>query len=98
MLKYPFEASFDEIRENPDLFVSSVFSCLESEFLVMPKGSGFIEYRVFEAGFEALKKVSSGFRSVSADEVYQTALSIPISIIGFMHIERCRPGNSLMEQ
>jgi hypothetical protein len=30
MLKYPFEAPFDEIRENPDLFVASVFCCLES--------------------------------------------------------------------
>jgi len=81
MFKYPFEASFDEIRDNPDLFVSSVFSCLESEFLVMPKGTGFIEYHVFEAGYEALKKASSGFKAVSADEVYQIALSLPISII-----------------
>jgi hypothetical protein len=59
MIKYPFEAPFDAIRENPDLFVSSVFSCLESEFLVMPKGSGFVEYHLFESGYEALKKALS---------------------------------------
>jgi hypothetical protein len=81
MIKYPFEAAFDAIRENPDLFVSSVFSCLESEFLVMPKGNGFVEYQLFESGYEALKKALSGFRVISVEAVYQTALSIPISII-----------------
>lgn len=81
MLKFPFEALFDEIRENPDLFVSSVFSCLESEFLVMPKGAGFVEYAVFETGYEALKKASSGFRVISSKAVCEAALSMPISII-----------------
>ena len=81
MIKYPFEASFAEIQENPDLFVSSVFSCLESEFLVMPKGTGFVEYKIFESGYEALKRALSGFRLISVEAVYQTALSMPISII-----------------
>jgi len=81
MFKYPFEASLDEIRDNPDLFVASVFSCLESEFLVMPKGIGFVEYSVFESGYEALKKALSGFSVISAEQVYQTTLSMPISLI-----------------
>lgn len=81
MVNYPFEASLDEIRDNPDLFVSSVFSCLESEFLVMPKGNGFVEYHVFESGYEALKKALCGFSVMSAEQAYQTALSMPISII-----------------
>lgn len=81
MLRYPFEAPFEEIQENPDLFVSSVFSCLESEFLVMPKGAGFIEYAVFESGYEALKKALSGFRVISSEAVHEVALSVPISII-----------------
>ena len=37
MLTYPFEAPFDEIMGDADRFVDAVFSCLESEFLVMPK-------------------------------------------------------------
>jgi len=81
MLRYPFEAPFEEIQENPDLFVSSVFSCLESEFLVMPKGAGFVEYAVFESGYETLKKALSGFRVISSEAVHEAALSIPISII-----------------
>lgn len=80
-LRYPFEATVEEIKENPDLFVSSVFSCLESEFLVMPKGAGFIEYAIFESGYEALKKALAGFQVISREAVHETALSMPISII-----------------
>lgn len=43
-MKYPFEVSYQEIESDPDPFVSAVFSCLESEFLVLPKGDGFIDY------------------------------------------------------
>ena len=56
MITFPFEVPYDELEANVDDYVSAVFSCLESEFLVLPKGSGFIEYAVFEAGYEALKK------------------------------------------
>jgi len=70
MLKYPFDVSLEEIQADPDIYVSSIFSCLESEFLVMPKGLGFIEYPVFEQGYEALKQATSGF----ADLERQTGL------------------------
>lgn len=55
MLKSPFEVSFEEVKSDLDIYVSSVFSCLESEFMVMPKGPGFVEYPAFEQGYEALK-------------------------------------------
>ncbi|MDZ7666749.1 MAG: hypothetical protein U5K27_15745 [Desulfotignum sp.] len=37
----PFEAAAEEILKDIDTYIDSVFSCLESEFLVMPKGEGF---------------------------------------------------------
>lgn len=61
MTKFPFEVTVSIIQENPDPFVSVVFSCLESEFLVLPKGVGFVEYPVFEQGYEALKQETGGF-------------------------------------
>jgi hypothetical protein len=38
MPKYPFEVGLEEILQAPDSYVDAVFSCLESEFLTMPKG------------------------------------------------------------
>ena len=61
---FPFEVSLDVILKNPEPYVDSVFSCLESEFLVMPKGAGFVEYPVFERGYEALKMANAWLFSV----------------------------------
>lgn len=81
MLKLPFEALFEEILANPETFVASVFSCLESEFLVMPKGPGFIEYPTFEEGFEALKHATAGFTQITFDRVLPVTQATPISMV-----------------
>lgn len=81
MPKYPFEASFDEILKDSERFVDAVFSCLESEFLIMPKGAGFIEYPVFERGYEALKTATRGFSELKPDKVLSVTMAEPISIV-----------------
>ena len=78
---YPFEVSLDEILKDPEGYVDAVFSCLESEFLVMPKGAGFIEYAIFEQGYEALKAATGGFSQLNTDKVFSVAVAEPISII-----------------
>lgn len=50
MMKFPFEVPFDKVLKNPGIYIDAVFSCLESEFLVMSKGAGFIDYPTFEQG------------------------------------------------
>jgi len=42
MPRFPFEVPIDDILRDPESYVEAVFSCLESEFLVMPKGTGFV--------------------------------------------------------
>ncbi len=79
--KFPFEVSIEEILKDHDRFVDSVFSCLASEFLVMPKGEGFVDYPVFERGYEALKVATNGFAELHPKKVLQSAVSEPISII-----------------
>ena len=54
-MPFPFEVSFDELRVDPDAYVNAVFDCLESEFMVMPRGQGFVEFPTFESGYETLK-------------------------------------------
>lgn len=81
MPTFPFEVPFEEIQKNPEGYVDAVFSCLESEFLVMPKGVGFIEYHVFERGYEALKSVTKGFSEFESAAVLSITLQEPISIV-----------------
>ena len=51
---HPFQATYRQIQADPESFVSIVFSSLVSEFLVLPKGEGFIGYPAFESGYEQL--------------------------------------------
>jgi len=81
MLTSPFEVSLEEILWDPQGYVDSVFSCLESEFLVMPKGAGFVEYPVFDRGYEALKAATGGFSIFDPGKIYSIMVSEPIAIV-----------------
>jgi len=78
---FPFEVSLDAILQNPESYVDAVFSCLESEFLVLPKGAGFVEYPIFERGYEALKIATVGFSQLDLDKVFPVTVSEPIAIV-----------------
>lgn len=81
MLMFPFEAEPEEILRDPEIYVDSVFSCLESEFFIMPKGEGFVEYPIFERGYEALKSVTEGFSEFDPDKIYPMMILEPILIV-----------------
>ena len=78
---FPFEAKPKEVMANPDSFVDAVFSSLASEFLVMPKGEGFLDYPVFAAGYEALKKASAGFTRFESPTILSVTLECPVVLI-----------------
>lgn len=80
-MKFPFEATADEAQRSPESFVDAVFSSLVSEFLVMPKGEGFLEYADFAAGYETLKRASAGFSRFDAAAVTDAVFQHPVSLI-----------------
>ncbi len=77
----PFEASFEEIKADPEHFVSVVFSTLVSEFLVLPKGDGFVDYANFEAGYERLKQATAGFQQIDVDTILPATVQYPMAVI-----------------
>jgi hypothetical protein len=81
MPMFPFEVPFEGILKDPEGYVDAVFSSLESEFLVMPKGAGFVEYPIFERGYEALKTGTKGFSKFEPSAVLSVAMREPISIV-----------------
>ena len=72
---------FDQLQTDLDTYVDEVFEALRSEFLTMPKGEGFVEYPVFEQGYEALKRVTEGFRKVAPATVVETVYEVPITLV-----------------
>ncbi len=81
MMKYPFEVPFEEVISNPEPYVTAVFSCLVSDFVTMPKGAGFVEYPVFEHGYEAIKKATSNFTEFTPDRIGSVVYDEPISLV-----------------
>lgn len=80
-MKFPFEAQLDEVLGTPELFVDAVFSSLASDFLVMPKGEGFLDYPAFARGYEALKKASDGFTRFDPATILAVACQSPVVLI-----------------
>ena len=78
---FPFEANLDELRDRAETFVDSVFASLESAFLVMPKGRGFITFAEFEDGYETLKRETANFSELDADHTLATVLRVPLVLI-----------------
>ena len=80
-MPFPFEVSFEEVEADLDTFVDAVFGALRSEFLTMPKGDGFVEYPVFEHGYETLKRTTSGFRNLTPETALEAVYQAPIAFI-----------------
>lgn len=78
--QYPFEVSPELLEKKLDEYVDAVFSCLESEFLVMPKGPDFVEYRVFQDAYEALKRKTSNFSNLSTESIFNLVEGLPLSL------------------
>ena len=70
-MKYPFEADFQEILATPESFVVAVFSSLESEFLLLPQGSGFYRIRRIRVGLRGPKEGYSQLFRVAAAPNHQ---------------------------
>lgn len=80
-MPFPFEVPFDAVESDLDTFVDAVFGALRSEFLTMPKGGGFVEYPVFEHGYETLKRTTNGFRNLTPETAMEAVYQAPITLI-----------------
>jgi hypothetical protein len=67
--RYPFEVSYMEIEADVDAFINAVFDTLQSSFLVLPRGPGFVSYPEFQQAYEVLKRHTAGFTAVEPDNV-----------------------------
>ena len=65
--KYPFEATVAGWGRL-DAYVDAVFSSLQSDFMVMPRGNGFIDYRSSNE-VTSLKRATTGFRRMEPTQV-----------------------------
>lgn len=68
-MKRPYEVDTDYLGHHVDEMVDSVFSDLQSQFLVLPKGRTFVDYARFETAYEVIKRHTVAFSDLSIDRV-----------------------------
>jgi hypothetical protein len=69
--KYPFSVPYSEIEAEIDVFIDTVFDTLQSSFLLLPRGPGFVAYSEFQQAYEVLKRRTTGFTLVEPENVLQ---------------------------
>lgn len=87
--KYPFEVPYAAVESNADIFIDAVFNALQSSFLLLPRGSGFVTYQEFQEAYEVLKRHTSGFVAFEPQHVMDSlqedglAFVVLRTILGF---------------
>lgn len=81
-----FEADYADPALSFDALVDEVFSELQSSFLEMPRGEGFTDYATFEKGYQALKRATNAFTTVTTASVEAAVVAAPIAFIVFRAI------------
>ncbi len=76
-----FEIDYGQPGIDYEPLVNEVFSELKSAFLTLPKGDGFVEYPTFAGGYEALKRMTSGFEAFNVDTVTKAIYTAPIAFV-----------------
>lgn len=78
---YPFQVSFEELQSNTAVYVERVFESLESDFLTMPRGSGFVDPEVFSRGYQAIIDATDGFSTLDPERLFQAVCETPIALV-----------------
>jgi hypothetical protein len=69
-MSHPFELEPPQLQQQLDAMVDATFGDLQSEFWVMPKGNGFIEYSDFQTAYEVLKRTTAAFSQFNEDTIW----------------------------
>ena len=81
-----FEIDFNDPLTELDPLIDEVFGELQSTFLEMPRGEGFVDYVTFERGYQTLKRSTENFSVVTAETVEAAVVSRPIAFVVFRSI------------
>lgn len=77
----PFEVDYDYLQNHLDEMVDVTFSDLQSQFLVLPKGTGFVEYSNFQDAYETLKKYTSAFSHFAEPDIWNALRADGLSFL-----------------
>ena len=81
MNQLPFEISLQELLRNLDDHVAHVFRALESDFLFMPRGDGFIDFDTFADAYARLNGATTAFQVLDPDAIVRAVREVPMTLV-----------------
>lgn len=69
------------MQDNLADHIERVFAELESNFLVMPRGPGFVSPEAFAHGYDALVNATDSFQSLDPERVFQAVRKTPMALV-----------------
>lgn len=69
----PYQLSEADIQDNLGDLVQATFDDLTSQFMLLPRGSTFLEYSDFRNGYESLRQSTDGFKTLTVDRCWNAA-------------------------
>ena len=69
-MTHPFDVAASDIDDLIDELVDVTFADLQSQFLVLPRGSGFIGFADFQEAYETLKAETVGFTEFTVERLW----------------------------
>lgn len=80
-LVLPFQLDPVEVERRLDDMVDAIWSTLQSQFMVLPKGSGFLSYERFAEAYYTLHEATKGFSEWSFDTVWSAFQADPVVFV-----------------
>ena len=74
-MTHPFEVPAGGIADRVDELVDVTFADIQSQFLVFPRGPGFIEFADFQQAYETLKAETRGLAELTIDRVWRAVVA-----------------------
>lgn len=82
----PYQLSPEQLGQHLDQMVATTFGDLTSQFMLLPRGSSFLSYEEFRAGYEALRISTDGFERVDVDRCWVAARRNAVAIVALRAI------------
>ena len=80
-MTHPFDVAAGEIGDRVDELVGVTFADLQSQFLVLPRGSGFIEFADFQEAYETLKAETGAFTEVTVERLWSAVVADALALL-----------------
>lgn len=78
---FPFAVSHEEIEDNIDFYVDVTFRQLSWDFLILPKGDGYVDYPRFQEAYQVLYNATNAFWEFTPEKVMEAWSNDALSFV-----------------